>query len=63
MKSQLKLAEQRLLWIDRAMFNTSGLYGDIASIFGANLPQIGCLELSYIPAEADETLVEKAPWE
>jgi hypothetical protein len=49
--------------IDRALINTSGLYGDLASILGTSLPQIGCLELTHIPVQADETVVEKAPWE
>jgi len=49
--------------LDRAMINTSGLYGDLASILGASLPQIDCLELTHIPVEADETTVEKAPWD
>lgn len=49
--------------IERAMINTSGLYGDLASILGTSLPQIDCLELTHIPVEADETIVEKAPWE
>jgi hypothetical protein len=49
--------------LDRAMINTSGLYGDLASILGTNLPQIDCLELTHVPVEAEETLVEKAPWD
>jgi hypothetical protein len=49
--------------IDRAMINTSGLYGDLASILGTSLPQIGCLELTHIPVESNETVVEKAPWD
>jgi len=49
--------------IDRAMINTSGLYGDLASILGTSLPQIGCLELTHVPVEAEETVVEKAPWD
>jgi hypothetical protein len=49
--------------LDRAMVNTTGLYGDLASILGTSLPQIGCLELTHIPVEAEETVVEKAPWD
>jgi hypothetical protein len=49
--------------LDRAIVNTSGLYGDLASILGTNLPPIGCLELANVSVEAEETLVEKAPWD
>jgi hypothetical protein len=49
--------------LDRAMVNTTGLYGDLASILGTSLPQIDCLELTHIPVEAEETVVEKAPWD
>jgi hypothetical protein len=58
-----RLWAKREKQLDRAMINTSGLYGDLTSILGASLPQIGCLELAHIPVEADETVVEKAPWD
>ena len=58
-----RLWAKREKQLDRAMINTSGLYGDLTSILGASLPQIGCLELTHIPVEADETVVEKTPWD
>ncbi|MBI2808692.1 MAG: DUF2130 domain-containing protein [Planctomycetes bacterium] len=57
-----RLWAKREKQIDRAMINTSGLYGDLTSILGTSLPQIGCLELTHIPFDAEETVVEKAPW-
>jgi hypothetical protein len=62
-RSIYRIWAKREKQIDRAMINTSGLYGDLASILGASLPPIGCLQLTHIPVEADETILEKAPWE
>ncbi len=47
--------------IDRAMVNTSTLYGDLSGIIGAQLPEIDRLELADVPAEAAET-VDSVPW-
>jgi hypothetical protein len=58
-----RLWAKREKQLDRAMINTSGLYGDLASILGTSLPLIDSLELTHIPVEADETVVEKAPWD
>jgi len=58
-----RLWAKRERQIDRAMINTSGLYGDLTSILGTNLPRIDCLELAHSSFEAEETAVEKAPWE
>ncbi len=62
-RSVHRLWSKREKQLDRAMINTSGLYGDLASILGTSLPQIDCLELTHIPVEAGETIVEKAPWD
>lgn len=62
-RSVHRLWAKREKQLDRAMINTSGLYGDLASILGTSLPQIDCLELSHIPVEAEETIVEKTPWD
>ena len=62
-RSIQRLWAKREKQLDRAMINTSGLYGDLTSILGTSLPQIDCLELTHIPVEAEETVVEKPPWE
>jgi hypothetical protein len=59
-RSMHRLWAKREKQLERAARNTSGMYGDLAGILGANLPQIAHLELATITADSDALVMEAA---
>jgi len=62
-RSMSRIWSKREKQLDRAVNNTSCLYGELGGILGASLPQIEQLELAGITAESFVDESEKAPWE
>lgn len=52
-RSMHRLWAKREKQLERAARNTSGMYGDLAGILGANLPQIANLELAVVAVGCD----------
>lgn len=46
--------------LDRAITNTSGMYGDLSGLIGASLPQIASLALPELPAPENATTQDDA---
>jgi hypothetical protein len=49
--------------IERSLFSTAGMYGDLSGILDSSLPQIECLELNCIPALPEPDHVQEGPGE
>jgi hypothetical protein len=59
-RSMNRLWAKREKQLDRGALSTSGLYGDLAGILGASLPQIANLEFAAITVEPEAADLEPA---
>ena len=57
-RSHQRIWAKREKQLDRAMLNTSGLYGDLGGIMGPSIPQIDCFELAAIASGEESTALE-----
>jgi hypothetical protein len=57
-RSMHRIWAKREKQLERAVRNTSGMYGDLAGILGSNLPQIANLELAAITTDSEPLITE-----
>ncbi len=57
-RSMHRLWAKREKQLERATRNTSGMYGDLAGILGAKLPQIANLEIATMAVDSEALVME-----